>query len=97
MKKIDLTPYFVGETEVKVKEGIVMLLFNPGLKLSARDLLAQDVLAKKIEASSGSVLLESSEYEKVKNAFEKFSGYGRGDKELIERVFNAEEVKVKEA
>ena len=97
MKKIDLTPYFVGETEVKIKDGIVMLLFNPSLKLSARDLIAQDALAKKIEASEETVLLEASEYIKIKNAFESFTGFRRGDLELINRVLNAEEVKVKEA
>jgi len=97
MKKIDLTPYTLGEQEVNVKGGIVMLLFNPSLKLSARDLIAQDALAKKIEASEGSILLEASEYIKVKNAFESFTGFGRGDLELINRVLNAEDVKVKEA
>ena len=97
MKKIDLTPYTLGEQEVSVKNSIVMLLFNPSLKLSARDLIAQDALAKKIEASEGSILLEASEYIKVKNAFESFTGFGRGDLQLIERVLNAEEVKVKEA
>lgn len=97
MKKIDLTPYFVGEQEVKIKDGIVLLLFNPMQKLSARDLIAQDALAKKIEVSEGVVLLEASEYIKIKNAFESFSGFGRGDLELINRVLNAEDVKVKEA
>jgi len=97
MKKIDLTPYTLGEQEVSVKNSIVMLLFNPSLKLSARDLIAQDALAKKIEASEGSILLEASEYIKVKNAFESFTGFGRGDLELINRVLNAEDVKVKEA
>jgi len=97
MKKIDLTPYTLGEQEVSVKNSIVLVMFNPSLKLSARDLIAQDTLAKKIEASEGTVLLEASEYIKIKNAFESFAGFGRGDLELINRVLNAEEVKVKEA
>jgi len=97
MKKIDLTPYTLGEQEVSVKNSIVLVMFNSSLKLSARDLIAQDALAKKIEASEGSILLEASEYIKVKNAFESFTGFGRGDLQLIERVLNAEEVKVKEA
>ena len=97
MKKIDLTPYTLGEQEVSVKNSIVLVMFNPSLKLSARDLIAQDALAKKIEASEGSILLEASEYIKVKNAFESFTGFGRGDLELIIRVLNAEDVKVKEA
>ena len=96
MKKIDLTPYTLGEQEVSVKNSIVLVMFNSSLKLSARDLIAQDALAKKIEASEGSILLEASEYIKVKNAFESFTGFGRGDLQLIERVLNAEEVKVKE-
>ena len=97
MKKIDLTPYTLGEQEVSVKNSIVLVMFNSSLKLSARDLIAQDALAKKIEASEGSILLEASEYIKVKNAFESFTGFGRGDLELINRVLNAEDVKVKEA
>ena len=97
MKKIDLTPYFLGEQEVNIKDGIVMLLFNPALKLSGRDVILQDTLAKKIEASNGSVLLEASEYIKIKNAFETFNGFRRGDVQLVERVLNAEEVNVKEA
>jgi len=98
MKKIDLTPYKLGEHEVSVKDGIVVLLFHPGQKLSARDLIAQDQLAKKIEAADGSVLLEASEYIKIKNAFESYTTWHRGDRELIERILDkVEDVKVKEA
>lgn len=96
MKKIDLTPYKLGEAEVDVKGLIVTVMFDAGLKLSARDLIAQDALAKKIEESNGSVLLEVSEYLKVKNAVEKYPGFGRGALPIINRVFDAPEASVKE-
>jgi len=98
MKKIDLTPYNLGELEVAVKDGIVTVLFNPSLKLSARELIAQDALAKKIEDANGFILIEDAEYLKIQRAFDGFAGFHRGDLELINRVLNAETVeKVKEA
>lgn len=98
MKKIDLTPYNLGENEVSVKNGIAVVLFHPGQRLSARDIISQDALAKKIEGADNSILLEDSDYAKIKSAFESFTEWHRGDLELIERVLNkVEDVKVKEA
>jgi hypothetical protein len=96
MKKIDLTPYYLGEQECSVTAGIVNLLFNPTLKLSARDLILQDALANKIEQAGKSVLLEDAEYQRIKTAIESFSGYRRGDLPLVERVLNSTDAEVKE-
>ena len=96
MKKIDLTNYQVGELPYDVKTSITNLMFNPELKLSGRELLAQDALAKKIEDAGGYVLLEEAEYQKVKRAFDTFSGFSRADLLLVDRVLNAQEVAVKE-
>lgn len=97
MKKIDLTPYKVGEDDYKVKEVLVSVLFNAELRLNARAVIEQDALAKKIEASNGSVLLEDADYARVKKAVETVSSYGRGDLQFVERVLNAPDVPVKEA
>jgi len=96
MRKIILTPYIFNDAKCDVKVAIVNLLFNPELKLSARDLILQDKLATKIEESESSVLLEESEYLKVKTAVEKFTGYGRADAQFVSRILDAEEVEVQE-
>lgn len=100
MRKIDLKPYFLGEEgqgEVDVKKSIVTIMFNPALKLNARDAIAQDALAKRIEEADGEILLEESEYNRLKTAVEAITGYGRGDIPLIQRILDAPEVQVKEA
>jgi len=97
MKKIDLTSYIFNDGAYDVKTAIVNLLFNPELKLSARDLILQDKLATKVETSEDTILLEDAEYTKIKTAVESFKKYGRGDAQFISRILDAEEVKVKEA
>ena len=96
MRKVDLTPYIFSDATFEIKKAIVNLLFKPELKLSARDLILQDKLATKIEESESSVLLEESEYLKVKTAVEKFTGYGRADAQFVSRILDAETVEVKE-
>lgn len=107
MRKIDLTPYEFKGTgpdgkeaiipAFNVKGSIVNALYHPELRLGARVLLDNDRLAQKIDKCDGSVLLEESEYEQVKSAFEKITGFERIDVELVRRVLEAPEVSVKEA
>jgi hypothetical protein len=99
MRKINLKNYQVPGTDkdYKIKEVLCTLLFNPELKLLARDLFKQNLLAEKIEGSGESVLLEDNEYEKVKRAVETYKGWQRGDLEFIQRILEAPEVPVKEA
>jgi hypothetical protein len=96
MKKINLLSYQVGEKPFDVKTSIVNLLFNPELKLTGRDVLGQYELVKKIEGSADSVLLEEAEYQKVKRAFDVFTGFSRNEVELVLRVYEAQEVPVME-
>jgi predicted ABC-type ATPase len=96
LRKIDLTPYQVDERPYDVKTSVVNLLFNPELKLSGRDVITQDELAKKIESSDDSVLLEEVDYQKVKKAIDVFSGFSRADVGFVTRILSAPEVKVKE-
>jgi hypothetical protein len=97
MRKIDLKPYQWEKTDYKVVDVLTALLFNPDLKLAARDLIAQDALAKKIETSGESVILEEADYQKVKRAVETIKGWQRGDIEFVTRILDAPEIPVKEA
>jgi len=97
MRKIDLKPYQWEKTDYKVVDVLTALLFNPDLKLAARDLIAQDALAKKIETSGESVILEEADYQKVKRAVETIKGWQRGDIEFVTRILEAPEIPVKEA
>lgn len=96
MRKIDLKDYQDDGKAYPVKQTITLLLFNPDLRLVARDLISQDALARKIEESDSSVLLEETEYQKVKLAVETAKGWQRGDLEFVRRILEAPEVPVKE-
>ena len=106
MRKIDLTSYEVelqmgepGKTRpapYDVKKSISMSLYHPELKLSSRELLDNDRLARKIESADDSILLEESDYACVLRAFETIKGFDKHDVELVRRVIEAPEIKVKE-
>jgi hypothetical protein len=104
MRRIDLTDY---PTEVPTEEGmktvsysvktsIELALYNPELKLNYKELFENDRVAQKIQKANGSVLLEESEYEKLRTAFEGIKGLRKADIELVRRVMESPEVTVKE-
>ena len=105
MRKIDLTPYQIevgepGNTRkipYDVKKSLSMVLYSPELKLTARELLDNDILARKIESADGSILLEESEYDRVSRAIDSVHGFDKQDVELVRRVVESKEIKVKEA
>jgi hypothetical protein len=106
MKRIDIRDYPVtlqldnGTTQeipYKVGESLVGCLFHPELKLGGREILARDLIAKKIESADDYVLLEDAEYQKLNDAFDTVRGFGKAEVELVRRVFEAEDVEVKEA
>ena len=88
-----------GKTPVPydVKTSLISCLMHPSLKLGAREILLRNKIGNKIEESQIFVLLEDAEYEKLKLAFEQLDIFGQNDIQLIERVFDAEKVDVKEA
>jgi len=104
MKKVDVTEYMVAmqvdgidqEVPYNVKESLVACLFHPELKLGAREVIARDRIATKIEEAEKAVLLEEAEYQKLKSAFETVKGFGKAEVELIRRVFEAEDAEVVE-
>lgn len=106
MKKIDVRDYIVSvpspdgtvvDIPYNVKESLVSCLFHPELKLGGREIIERDKIAKVIESGSEYVLLEEAEYQKLLNAFETVRGFGKAEVELVRRVFDAEDVEVKEA
>lgn len=84
------------EIPYDVKESLIEILFNPELKLTARQLLKANDLASKIEKASGSILLNEVEYEKLKHALETVRGLTKNEIVLVKRIFQAEEVDVEE-
>ena len=105
MRKLELTSYKVSETgdpgaevhdyDVRWSVGEVLLCKDQGL--SARELLASDDLFRKIrDWPEDTILLEEAEYQRLKQAFERLTGYQRFDVEMVRRVLDCPEVEVQE-
>lgn len=102
MRKLDVTNYTVTEVRAEgkvtlpydTKEALITCLFHPSLKLSAREVLIRNQIGAKIEGAKGFVLLEETEYEKLRTAVDSIEGFSKNEVELINRVFNAEVVQV---
>ena len=104
MRKINFENYTVtvrspdGELRdvpYDVKDSIVGLLFHADLKLSGMELLKQNELAGKIlHSKDPEILFEEAEYNKIKQAINVVTGYGRNEVELVRRVLEAPAVEV---
>lgn len=106
MRQINLSNYSVRVRDEKgewidfpyeVKDSIIELLLTRELRLSGRELLDRDDLAKKIrDCPDGSILLEEGDWNKLVQSAETITGLGRPDVELIRRILKAEKVEVQE-
>ena len=105
MRKLDVTQYMVKilqpdgtrkELPYDIKEMIIQLMFHPDLKLGGVDLLEQNKVAEKILKAGKEILLEEEEYNKVKQAVDSFRGFTKSEVELVRRVTECPEIKVKE-
>ena len=105
MRKINTTTYKttvrsisgeVKEVDYGVKDSLATILFHPGLKLNAIDLLKQNKLANKVLESGDELLLEEEEYSRVKAALEVVTGLGKNDVEFVTRILEAETIEVTE-
>ena len=104
MRQIKLDDYEVMVPDVasnnlvpkpyRVKESLVACLLHPVLNLTGRELLLRNKLAMSIEEAGGSILLEESDYRKLKQAIETIKGFTKTDMELVRRVLEAEEIEV---
>ncbi|MBE9570161.1 MAG: hypothetical protein IMF11_06025 [Proteobacteria bacterium] len=110
MRKIQLGNYMVqmqnpegklAPTPYRVKESLVSCFLHPSLRLTGRELLLRSKLATRIEEAeikkgNGYILVEDTDYHKLKKAFETIEGFTKSDMELVRRVLEAEEVQVTE-
>ena len=106
MRKIDLTDYTVEfnlpneenkNLPYSVRKSLVEGLYHPDLRLGYKDLMENDRLSQKIKNFQGDViLLEETEWERLKGVFETIRGFTKQDVEFIRRVMNAEQVEVTE-
>lgn len=72
-----------------VKESILRVLFMPKLMLMGPEIIKQEALALKIEAANdGEVTLTETEYERLKNAVEKYPAQSRADVQFVNRILN---------
>ena len=104
MRKINLTNYMVqvrtqeGITEIPydVKEALSNIIFHPELKLGGREIILRGKLGEKIDKADKEIILEETEYNKIKQAFETVKGFGKNELELCKRVLEAELIEVEE-
>jgi len=105
MKKLNLENYDVevshpdGTKEMvplDVKKWVIDVLFHPELRLQGREVLLRQKLAEKIEKADKNIILEEVDYSKIKQAFETIKGLTRVHVKLLDKVFNPEDVEVKE-
>jgi hypothetical protein len=104
MRQIDLKNYSVPvrnekgkfvELPYEVKDSLVELLLSRDLRLSGRELLKNNDIAKKInDCPDGSILMEEEEWNHLVQAAEQVKGLGRTDVELMNRIFEAPKVEV---
>jgi len=83
------------ELPYHVKDSILNVMFIRELALTGAELVKQNVLAIKLESCEEDfILLEDSEYDRIKKAFDTYKGWTRPDVELVTRINEAEKVEV---
>lgn len=105
MRKLNLESYTVSVRDVNgttktmpynFKESVIELMFHPNLKLSGKALLETNIIAEKIMKADKEILLEEADYQKIKSAVDGFNGFSKNEVELVRRVLECPEIKVKE-
>jgi hypothetical protein len=98
MRKIDLTDYAFEDNTFMVRASLAATLFNED-KLDGREIIARDLLARKIEnCEEDHILLEETEWKKILGGLHAtdLKPHGRSVVEFLKRVLDAPEVAVKE-
>jgi len=86
------------EEPYKIREALGNIMLSPSLKHQGYRFHTVSKVVDKIEACKKDVIvLDAKDFDIVKESFDKFEGYGKHDKELINRVYEAEEVELKES
>lgn len=95
MRKLDLSSYQMSETgdpeaevhNYDVRWSIGEVLLCKDQELSARQLLANDDLYRKLrDWPEATILLEEAEYQTIRQAFERLTGWQRYDVPMVRRV-----------
>ena len=90
------TPEGMQEVPYDVKEALNSIIFHPELKLGGREIILRGKLAEKIDKAEKEILLEETDYSKLKQAFETVKGFSKNEVELCKRVLEAELIEVEE-
>ena len=105
MRKLNLEKYTISVRDAKgvntnmpydFKVSLIELMFHPNLKLTGKALLETNIVAEKILKTDKEILLEEADYNRIKNAVDSFEGFSKNEVELVKRVTNCPEIKVKE-
>lgn len=94
-RKIDMRPIKIksGE-EYPLKDVMTTVLL---FRLNGAELYKRGRLADKIEDCKEDFLyLDKKDYETLKGAFDTFSTLGKGDRKMVNKIYNAEKVEMKE-
>ena len=83
-----------SKVEYNVKDQLCSLLFHPELKLSATQAREREKVKETILKAKDSVNLEEVDYNYIKQGLDVARGFTANDLELINRVYDAEEVEV---
>ncbi len=103
MRQLDLSDYSVtmpneqGEptpSPYLVRISLVTLFMRPDLHLGAVELLLREKIALRILDGPPDLLLEETDYDKLRSAIDTYKGFSRPDVELVRRVLEAPQVEV---
>jgi len=105
MRKLNLESYTVSVRDTdgtmklmpySFKDSVIELMFHPKLKLTGKALLETNIVAEKIMKADKEILLEEADYNRIKSAVDSFEGFSKNEIELVKRVTECPEIKVKE-
>ena len=106
MIKLNIKSYIVQVVTPKgqkalpydVRKSITNVVLSPDQKLNMADLLRYSKITDRVEACEKDfILLEDADFQVIKQAFNKFMGFGQNEVELCRRIEEAQEIEVKEA
>lgn len=83
-----------AKVEYNVKDQLCALLFHPDLKLTATQAREREKVKTTILKANNAVNLEEQEHNWVKQGLDVARGFTANDLELINRVYDAEDVEV---
>lgn len=91
-----IIPVYI-EIPYHVVDSLIDIMMARDLRLTGREVLARDIIARKIlDCTNGHVLLEEEEWSKLNIAVDTVQGMSKPDVELIRRIVDAKQIEVEE-